>query len=171
MSEWHPFTLTSAPEEDLLSVHVRSAGDWTGKLHKMLEEIKKSGDISRAPKIAIDGPFGASSQDVFDYEYAVCVGAGIGVTPFASLLRSIFYKKRLNLKILLKKVHFIWICPEMKAFEWFTDLLKHVETQLDHLGERDLLSIQIYLSRGWDTSMAKVCETIFCLIRYCKLLL
>ena len=29
--EWHPFTLTSAPEEDYLSVHIRSAGDWTEK--------------------------------------------------------------------------------------------------------------------------------------------
>ena len=68
-----------------------------------------------------------NDTDIFDYEYAVCVGAGIGVTPFASLLRSIFYKKRLNTKILLKKVHFVWICPEMKAFEWFTDLLRQVE--------------------------------------------
>ena len=28
--EWHPFTLTSAPEEDRLSVHIRIVGDWTG---------------------------------------------------------------------------------------------------------------------------------------------
>ena len=27
------------------------------------------------------------SQDVFLHEIAVCVGAGIGVTPFASLLK------------------------------------------------------------------------------------
>ena len=140
---------------------MRSAGDWTGNLHKILEEVKKSGDISKAPKIAIDGPFGASSQDIFDYEYAVCVGAGIGVTPFASLLRSIFYKKRLNTRILLKKVHFVWICPEMKAFEWFTDLLRQVEIQLESIGERSLLSIQIYLSRGWDTSVAKVRASFF----------
>lgn len=30
--EWHPFTLTSAPEEDFFSVHVRVAGDWTERL-------------------------------------------------------------------------------------------------------------------------------------------
>lgn len=30
--EWHPFTLTSAPEEDYFSVHVRSVGDWTEAL-------------------------------------------------------------------------------------------------------------------------------------------
>ncbi|KAJ2777757.1 hypothetical protein GGI15_004404, partial [Coemansia interrupta] len=27
--QWHPFTLTSAPEEDYVSVHVRVVGDWT----------------------------------------------------------------------------------------------------------------------------------------------
>ena len=30
--EWHPFTLTSAPEENYLSVHIRKAGDWTGRI-------------------------------------------------------------------------------------------------------------------------------------------
>lgn len=27
--EWHPFTITSAPEEDYVSVHIRIVGDWT----------------------------------------------------------------------------------------------------------------------------------------------
>lgn len=30
--EWHPFTLTSAPEEDFFSIHIRMAGDWTERL-------------------------------------------------------------------------------------------------------------------------------------------
>lgn len=32
--EWHPFTLTSAPQEDFFSVHIRVAGDWTEALYK-----------------------------------------------------------------------------------------------------------------------------------------
>ena len=28
-----------------------------------------------------------------------------------------------------QKIYFIWICPEMKAFEWFTDVLKKNEQQ------------------------------------------
>ena len=102
--EWHPFTLTSAPEEDFLSVHVRSSGDWTGELHKLLNgvtDLKDAPSIgkvtftsfenekkSKITKKAVDGPYGASSQDVFLYDVSVCIGAGIGVTPFASLLRS-----------------------------------------------------------------------------------
>ena len=41
-------------------------------------------------RVAVDGPFGTASLDVFKYQAAVCVGAGIGVTPFASILRSIW---------------------------------------------------------------------------------
>jgi NADPH oxidase len=36
--EWHPFTLTSAPEEDFFSIHVRVAGDWTENLIKVFEQ-------------------------------------------------------------------------------------------------------------------------------------
>lgn len=45
-------------------------------------------------RIEVDGPFGTVSEDVFQYEVAVLVGAGIGVTPFASILKSIWYKFR-----------------------------------------------------------------------------
>lgn len=45
-------------------------------------------------RIRVDGPFGTASEDVFQYEVAVLVGAGIGVTPFASILKSIWYKFR-----------------------------------------------------------------------------
>jgi len=153
--EWHPFTLTSAPEEDYLSVHIRIAGDWTGDLAEALKPLKNL-DISHAPKIGIDGPYGAASQDVFDYEVAVCVGAGIGITPFASLFKSIYYRKRDGIKMKFKKVYFIWICPDMYAFEWFTELIKNLEKQLAQLNEKDLVDIGIYLSRGWDLKLAKV---------------
>ncbi|KAH9820738.1 FAD-binding domain-containing protein [Melampsora americana] len=29
--QWHPFTLTSAPEEDYLAVHIRCVGDFTNQ--------------------------------------------------------------------------------------------------------------------------------------------
>lgn len=45
-------------------------------------------------RIEVDGPFGTVSEDVFQYEVVVLVGAGIGVTPFASILKSIWYKSR-----------------------------------------------------------------------------
>ena len=34
--EWHPFTITSAPEEETVSVHMRTRGDWTRTLQTLL---------------------------------------------------------------------------------------------------------------------------------------
>jgi len=45
---------------------------------------------NRLPMVRIDGPYGAPAEDVFDSEVAVLVGAGIGVTPFASILKRPF---------------------------------------------------------------------------------
>lgn len=55
--------------------------------------------------MGVDGPFGTASEDVFDYEVSMLVGAGIGVTPFASILKSIWYKfKESNPRLRTRKV-------------------------------------------------------------------
>ncbi|ERF70729.1 hypothetical protein EPUS_05081 [Endocarpon pusillum Z07020] len=156
--QYHPFTLTSAPEEDYISVHVRCVGDFTKALAKALgcnferssghdkkqgigsevvgvHDGAKENDIDPTirkvlPRVYIDGPFGSASEDVFKYEVAVLVGAGIGVTPFASILKSIWY--RLNYpqkKTRLRKVYFFWVCRDFGSFEWFRSLLLAIEAQ------------------------------------------
>lgn len=56
-------------------------------------------------RVAIDGPFGTASEDVFGYEVVMLVGAGIGVTPFASILKSVWYKRiQNNQDVFTKKV-------------------------------------------------------------------
>lgn len=82
------------------------------------------------PRVYIDGPFGSASEDVFKFEVAVLVGAGIGVTPFASILKSIWY--RMNYpqgRTRLRKVYFFWICRDFGSFEWFRSLLLAIEAQ------------------------------------------
>jgi predicted ferric reductase len=82
------------------------------------------------PRVYIDGPFGSASEDVFKFEIAVLCGAGIGVTPFASILKSIWY--RMNYpqgRTRLRKVYFFWICRDFGSFEWFRSLLLAIEAQ------------------------------------------
>ena len=55
-------------------------------------------------RLAVDGPFGTALTDVFHYPVSVCVAAGIGVTPFASLLKSIWYKCESHTQLKLSKV-------------------------------------------------------------------
>ena len=151
--QYHPFTLTSAPEEDYLSVHVRCVGNFTKSFAKALgcdfdrkktekggqavvtsvgmEEKNTDPSLQKVlPRIFLDGPFGSASEDVFKFEVALLVGGGIGVTPFASILKSIWYRMnypRGNSK--LKKVYFFWVCRDIAAFEWFRSLLLAVEAQ------------------------------------------
>ncbi|KAL6955336.1 NAD(P)H oxidase (H2O2-forming) [Sarracenia purpurea var. burkii] len=37
--EWHPFSITSAPGDDYLSVHIRTLGDWTRQLKTVFSEV------------------------------------------------------------------------------------------------------------------------------------
>ncbi|KAF2641424.1 hypothetical protein P280DRAFT_312893 [Massarina eburnea CBS 473.64] len=156
--QYHPFTLTSAPEEDYISVHVRMVGDFTKALGKALGcnlERGGKGEKDQAselplrqilPRVYIDGPFGSASEDVFKFEVAVLVGAGIGVTPFASILKSIWY--RMNYpqgRTRLRKVYFFWICRDFGSFEWFRSLLLAIEAQdlEDHIEIHTYLTAKI----------------------------
>jgi hypothetical protein len=161
--EWHPFTLTSAPEEGHLSLHIRAPEslDWCSALRRRLlveapvaaaQGLAKDTDLtssvgkekiyryrqhvcpwsgvsfcrpilaSKVPKtdevavpvnchrprsgeslvpaekaplpadavvLQLCGPFGAPAQKVWQFDTIMVVGSGIGVTPFASILRSV----------------------------------------------------------------------------------
>ena len=153
--QYHPFTLTSAPEEDHLSVHIRVVGDFTTRLAAALGcsfDTEPKADESELvsvnatdhgpttnpalrrvlPRVFVDGPFGSASEDVFKYEIALLVGAGIGVTPFAAILKSIWY--RMNYpnparRTRLRKVYFFWVIRDFGSFEWFRSLLLAIEAQ------------------------------------------
>ncbi|KAI4161045.1 MAG: hypothetical protein LQ342_005208 [Letrouitia transgressa] len=153
--QYHPFTLTSAPEEDYISVHIRCVGNFTkalatavgcnfksssekgpeGSAVVSINHNASKADVDPAirkilPRVYIDGPFGSASEDVFKYEVAVLVGAGIGVTPFASILKSIWYRMNYpRQKTRLRKVYFFWVCRDFGSFEWFRSLLMAIEAQ------------------------------------------
>ena len=112
----HPFSLTSGPEDDYLSVHIRTAGDWSYQIYSLFQEVKwnivRTKRIKRLnsksqfsfpnetwqaalsglhnyPKVHIDGPYGAASQDHIKYDIVVLIGLGIGATPFIGILKDI----------------------------------------------------------------------------------
>jgi len=148
--EWHPFTITSAPEEDFVSVHIRIIGDWTGDLWNFINPEKKLGVVQEnllsapdgSPIFRIDGPFGAASEDVFKFKTVMLVGGGIGVTPFASILKSIRYQLESTQLPLINKVYFYWISRDKNAFEWFSDLISVLEQE----NINNFLEIRTYLT-------------------------
>ncbi|XP_042466950.1 putative respiratory burst oxidase homolog protein H isoform X1 [Zingiber officinale] len=111
--EWHPFSITSAPGDDHLSVHIRTLGDWTTELRNLFGKVceaqvtskkanlvrlettvvadaQSSKDTSfRFPKVYIDGPYGAPAQSYKKYDILLLIGLGIGATPFISILKDL----------------------------------------------------------------------------------
>lgn len=45
--------------------------------------------LNSYPKVHIDGPYGAPSQDHIKYDIIVLIGLGIGATPFIGILKDI----------------------------------------------------------------------------------
>lgn len=214
--EWHPFTISSAPElKGQIWLHVRTAGHWTKQLYEYFsaldpiqenpdkelklrqrksharaswwpgmrqtqykikdkEELKADKRIAQIMKrvnvkCRIDGPYGTATREIFETEHAVLIGAGIGVTPMASILQSIMYRYKESKRICpncnfsfygvipesvmkLKKVNFIWINRDQKSFEWFVGLLNKIEKeQIDVAFEEGkelekVIDIQLYMT-------------------------
>ncbi|NXJ82003.1 DUOX2 oxidase, partial [Trogon melanurus] len=160
-TEYHPFTLTSAPHEDTLSLHIRAVGPWTTRLR----ELYSPGSlalIGKLPKLYLDGPFGEGHQEWNKFEVSVLVGGGIGVTPFASILKDLVFKSSISSKLLCKKIYFIWVTRTQRQFEWLADIIREVE----EADRNNLVSVHIYitqLAEKFDlrTTMLYICERHF----------
>ena len=77
LNEAHPFTISSAPHEDVLRVTIKASGDFTRHLFANLRPGMDA---------IIEGPYG-----MFNYkdggQKQIWVAGGIGVTPFLSFIR------------------------------------------------------------------------------------
>ena len=141
--EWHPFTLSSAPERETLTIHARALGNWTSALRARVERLEAERDASPL-EVSIDGPYGSPTAHLFDAEYAVLIGAGIGVTPFASVLESLVLRARAGHGSKLRKGHFVWLNRDQFSFEWFADILATLERE-----DRDgLLDLHLHMTDG-----------------------
>ncbi|CAG5124174.1 unnamed protein product [Candidula unifasciata] len=142
--EYHPFTLTSAPHEDTLKLHIRALGPWTWNLRHIVDNVNMK-NTKDYPKLYLDGPYGAGQQDWYQYDVSVLVGAGIGVTPYASILKDFVHMASINMryKVKCQKLYFIWITGSQRHFEWLIDILKEVE-EVDTQG---MVSIDIFITQ------------------------
>lgn len=77
--ESHPFSVTSSPNENKLSIIVKNSGDYTSKISSILP-----GTIAK-----IEGPFGAFNFKKAKNKNQIWIAGGIGITPFMSMAKSI----------------------------------------------------------------------------------
>ncbi|ESQ54796.1 hypothetical protein EUTSA_v10024427mg [Eutrema salsugineum] len=154
--EWHPFSITSAPQDDYLSVHIKSLGDWTKAINRVFAEVTSKpppvGDMLHGsnnpvfPKIMIDGPYGAPAQDYRKYEVVLLVGLGIGATPMISIIKDIINntdaKEQGQLiqmdkgsqkesqgkkeRFKTRRAYFYWVTREQGSYDWFKNIMNEI---------------------------------------------
>ena len=77
LNESHPFTISSAPQEDVLRVTIKASGDFTRYLFQHLQAGMEA---------VVEGAYG-----MFDYKTGgqkqIWIAGGIGLTPFLSFVR------------------------------------------------------------------------------------
>ena len=123
---------------------------WTKLLREMC--IRNEKNPERNPNLYIDGPFGEAHQDYLNYEVSwgfggdktwrsklysrrfdsnplsliqvvVLVGGGIGVTPFASILKDLVHRSKHSNVNKVKKVYFLWASRSQVKHSYITQVL------------------------------------------------
>ncbi len=79
--------------------------------------------------VRVDGPFGTSAESVYDYEFVMLVAAGIGATPYVSLLKHFKYMLHARKNFRIKKCFFYWINRDRGSWQWFADLIDELERE------------------------------------------
>ncbi|CAF3690847.1 unnamed protein product [Rotaria sp. Silwood1] len=121
--DWHPFTLSSCPEnKDTLRIHISKKKNWTRKIYEYFyqqwQHQKEHIDVATISTVTmtsnnihsppvnypytfnssefiwIEGPYSNSTSYTFDCEHVVLIGAGIGITSYTGVLESLMYQFR-----------------------------------------------------------------------------
>jgi predicted ferric reductase len=135
--EFHPVSISSAPHEPYVSMHLRQRGDWTSALVALCDKVTTT-------PMWIEGPYGSLSVDLNDvqrYHVVLLVSGGIGVTPCQSIGKSILFQHFQQGRP-LQHMKFVWAVRDM-----------HIVNDIPVLGGRDAVQdssdvqIDIYCSR------------------------
>jgi predicted ferric reductase len=78
-NQFHPFSITSAPNEPRLRITVKAVGDYTRALRT----------LEPGAATVVEGPYGSFSSRDLPSERQIWIAGGIGVTPFLSMARSL----------------------------------------------------------------------------------
>ncbi|CAN6879675.1 unnamed protein product [Brassica oleracea] len=144
----HPFSITSAPHDDYLSVHIKSAGDWTKAIKEVFSECGKDNskmsqvtskpppvrDTSHGannpdyPKIMIDGPYGTSAQDykniIKDIVNNMYAMENAQLRQMENGLEHEPQDKTENFKT--KRAYFYWVTREQGSYDWFNLIMNEI---------------------------------------------
>ncbi|VAI28617.1 unnamed protein product [Triticum turgidum subsp. durum] len=182
--EWHPFTITSAPGDDYLSMHIRCRGDWTSRFRAIFSQICRPPSAGQSgllradftsmvehnanakfPRLLIDGPYGAPAQDYRKYDVLLLIGLGIGATPLISIVKDVLNNVHRQGQgqgqegeegFMTKRVYFYWCTREEGSFEWFRGVMNEV-AERDAAGEESVVELHNHCTSVYEEGDARPC--------------
>jgi len=138
-----------APQEGIHSFHL-TRRDERGDVH-----LGRYLGPDARPILRVDGPHAAPAMHYKHYGTVMICGAGIGMTPCASILTAMLkYRWRKNFKPEI--LHFYWVVAygDVEAFKWFIMLIADLEHDLlksrasGLVANRNYAEIHIFVTRA-----------------------
>ncbi len=99
-------------------------------------------DISDQIITYIDGPFGAPAEHYKNYENLIFVAAGVGVTPFSSILISLLYQLKKGENLKHKTISFYWIQRDYAKADYLNNILEEIAEE----DKEKLFEINIFIT-------------------------
>jgi NADPH oxidase len=121
--EWHPFTITSRPNDAYLEFHIQKEGRWTAELHHRVSDVTKLYLL----QVKVDGPYTRVPSTYVPNKSSsilMLIGGGIGVTPMMSIIKGLAAVE-LSCEI-PERVFLYWVVRDPRATEWFAESLRGI---------------------------------------------
>jgi predicted ferric reductase len=154
LTQWHPFSLSSAPREASMEVHIKALGDHSARLVDWVQSATARGEEC-CPLVRVQGPFGNLEMNYRRYDRAVFVAGGIGITPIISILKDCFNTGDVDAKepqfaSNLKEVHVCWVVRSTKEVLCFSKELSQCMQSLPDKngGHSPRLIVSIFVTGG-----------------------
>lgn len=148
--EPHPFSISSAPFQKDVTLHIKNLGDWTAQLHAMCKEKQEL-------ELYMDGPYGNPSinLEMDDKKLFLLIAGGIGVTPIISTANDLIDQYIRGRDI--KKIFFVWsvrdtlmvpgIMNEQNLIGKYHSELQFIQQQTGKELSKDVLEIRIHQTK------------------------
>ncbi len=107
-SEPHPFTISCAPEDEILRFTIKKEGVFTSSIP----------ELQPGTPVRVEGPFGVFCRDIEKRREIAMIAGGVGITPFLSVLRyfrNVHAKNRVTLFWTNKTIEDVFAADELKG--------------------------------------------------------
>lgn len=158
--EWHPFSITSAPNQSTITLDIKSMGDagsWSMKLQKLAKSVASGSDSQssptkpdskRLPSVFLDRYQGCDhTQGFLDHRAVLLVGGGIGITPMMSVLRSLPTTEKTLPH--LEHLVFVWVVRNESVVDLYREELARYQSLgcFYRNGQKCKVDILVYVTR------------------------